>query len=441
MRSNAQNFFLFEEETIVEILHFASKCKNFVRSVLFQNFNCDWCIGPVVSELSINEITLDTTPGMTLSNCQLQCGTLTATNLLTNSRFDFTQSIVNFNYLVAATPINWSINLNNSWFNSRFSGPVAITNPFTPTDVIIGLVPLNTSFLNLNNNSYAQIDNGYNGTNIAFVASFGVNNNSFIRVYLSSLQLNNCTFDSFDQQLISAGSPFIEISANNITVTNHLNTLNTNLMDINQGTITLSNINISANQLSNLNFNNSNVIINTLSSNNSAVNYNNCPMVDINTININNITPAGIIVNNSTLVANNGNLINTNVFCSQCPIININNFNIDVSNIFNTGLELSMTRFSINSCVIFNATADGILVVQESSGKLSNVSGSNGQFGVNLLSGSSFRNDSSNSITGFVNDVNVGALGRRSWAAINAGLATDTNDYTQSNPQYVYISP
>lgn len=124
-------------------------------------------------------------------------------------------------------------------------------------------------------------------------------------------------------------------------------------------------------------------------------------------------------------------LVYTNSFMIVIGIISVYN-----------GINCSESTVYLNNLDIQNFR-NGITLINKSSGYIGNIISniSNIIYGIDLKSGSSFVNALNNTISGSSDDVNIGALGTRTWVQIDAGLLADTNDYSTATPQYVYISP
>jgi hypothetical protein len=239
-------------------------------------------------------------------------------------------------------------------------------------------------------------------------------------------------------------------------ITNTLFTINTHsTLTINQGAILnlgqglVSAGSLSAINLSNLNvqgsayllttFDSISVRLNNVTNNNIATNPASTLMavsggdlfVDTLTLGGGDVSLSTVLgyIQNSTLTSANGNTL----FVSTS---NLNLFNDNVTNTAGVGVRFETVSYRIDGLVI-NSVGDGLQLTRNSKGYLNNLSGaSSAGFGVNLLSGSSFSNGGSNTITGALGDVNTGAAGASSWGTLI------TDDFPPIvNSQYVTITP
>ena len=113
--------------------------------------------------------------------------------------------------------------------------------------------------------------------------------------------------------------------------------------------------------------------------------------------------------------------------------------NSQISGGSTSGIEISNTDFNINGTAV-NSAGIGIDITDVSRGILTNISGSNATYGVNLATGSNIKNGSGNTITGTINDVNVGNRGPQTWLQIATGLQAHCSDILLDPSQYVSIS-
>lgn len=147
----------------------------------------------------------------------------------------------------------------------------------------------------------------------------------------------------------------------------------------------------------------------------------------------------GRIINCTSLVTSgNGNGLQI----EKSSDIQIDNCVIS-GNAVNSGIFLSNSRYEITNTSVNNYN-DGISIHRNAKGFIANTTGgTNLNYGVVLMSGSSFANQRDNTITGTTGDVNLGAAGTKSWALVNGGLAANTTDWPPlfDPSEYVYISP
>lgn len=97
----------------------------------------------------------------------------------------------------------------------------------------------------------------------------------------------------------------------------------------------------------------------------------------------------------------------------------------------------------ISTCDVSNTTGNGVSFTQGSTGVVTTLTGTgNSLYGLSALTGSrvTATNPGSNTLTGTSGDVQVGALGAKTWTLINGALAADTSDFATATPQYCVVS-
>lgn len=406
------------------------------------------------SSTAFNNFTINSTRPMTFNNSRIMAGNMNFQASAAMTRMSLNQSVCTFDTLNLSEVLGggYIITANNSIISIN---NIFIANPGTNPLFALGFT--NTTLM-INNLDLTNLNSDFSFQSTSSVIYVGSLN--------STVPGTNYSFN---------------VTSSNMTIYNTLNH-DGNLAG---NTYFILNVNTSL-RINNINFNNcldtfcamgsgcSLLIDNGNTSNTgkflskSTQDFN---LVQIYNVNFNNITTASDFID-----LQGGKIVLGNVFVGVTSAVNNYIMNLDNCSMHmnNTTLDSGaygcfnlerMSRLRLFTCTLKanpNATFDGIRsnysevyadnssidnydnginLIRKSSAIIDNVVGTNSNYGLILNSGSSISQNASNNVTGATSDVYVGALGNRTWVAVNGGAAADTNDYSTPNPQYVSISP
>ncbi len=416
-------------------------------------FSPDAVVSVEGSSLIAGDFNLDASSGLSFSNSNIQIDQFDTSNHV-NTTIDILESVVYLNNLQVSDDLRWTSDHSTiSIENLSYNGSVSL------------------DFIKAINRSEVIIDSGtFLGSGGNFVSLNGRSRASFSNFTISGVS-----------RVIYGDSDSIELK----DVNSSINADGNFHYSLSGSHIIMTNCSFQGN------------------SNTGAFELINCPVVDMDGITINYVTPKVIHLVNSILnVKNsvlNGNsnfhiesiisnvmleavkiyqngdigLSVSNSFCtiinseitarsplySTSSIVSIENMGIICSGLLaieslsstfllnqlqlvggtTAGIMLSNSKFSVlnSQC---DSDGTGVVISNNSRGILSNVSGSNVLYGIDLISGSSITCQLPNSINGTVGQVNVGNRGIRTWLQISTGLQANCSDILLDPSQYVSIS-
>lgn len=405
------------------------------------------------SSVSFNSFISNASNPLNFVNCRVIGSSLTLNPSTSTSRLSFSSttcnfdtinlpevdaggtSLVCFNSNLSFNNINiqnpgtnqlLAFNINNTNFQVNNFNLSTLTSEFnyqsTSSSSHISALSINTTGLAFNigltNSNFLVYSSMNHSGPILSSQYFTMSNRSFI--YINTLNFNSCpaTFVYVGSEC----SIYIDNGSIN-SCGQFANKVNQNFGVVLLNNVVFANVNTPSDlftlQGGRLLITNSNIGISSISSN-YVFNLENCDVVCEN-VTIDSLSSGCFYLSPGSKL----NMKNCSIFGSA-P----NSFN---------GIQSDNSSSTITSSNISNYD-NGINLTQKSSALVYTVSGSNNVYGLNLISGSSACHNSASNISGGSGDVNVGALGIRSWAAVIGGITTDTNDYTNAIPQYVFIT-
>lgn len=377
----------------------------------------DFNASNINTRMSLNQCicTFDT---LNLSEVQLGGNVISATNCvigLSNLNLINPGSLPTFGFSFTNTTLSINnINLNNlvnEFVFNAINSVLYFNNVATTT-------PGTSNFTFNFNNTTGSINGGFNHSgNLNGSTYFVLDYNSYLRI--GSMNFNNCqdvfcSMGSDSSLIIDNGSvnnagKFISKSAQDFRLVKLNNivfaTMNSpsDLIDLEGGKLTMTNLNITMDSIT------SNYVF--------------------------NLARCQIYGDNVTVETNTAGCFGIHRFSTL--YLNGCVLKSSAASAFH-GIHSDNAGTYLSSVAIDGFT-NGLDLIRKSHVLMDIVVGVNSQYGVYLFSGSCISQSGVNTVTGGTADVLVGALGTRTWAVINGGLAIDTNDYNTLNPAYVFI--